>query len=1005
MSDIDLSDHEGGQQGQESETSEEDFVIVERSAEDLTHSVSDIPVSGEISRSVSSASASAVVSVVPQASNFERRDMDGQKDVREGDARGQESLGVGSGVTGGGVGHASSSSDSRVVGVRNVPKHGGTQGSTPCSLDVLYSLWRNPIHQVAPKGVFQWGECGAYVERAFRRLTYGPQYMADPLYVIGYTWTINGTDSTVCDRINVAGSIVEVSEQRKVGAAAPKLSARGSTLLSNALSTPMDASMQLKNLVPTGGSVNLQAMTILLSKYANSIDLMARDEGPLLRGFLLLLEYMPQNMYVYRSNSLLSLRLGGMPTTTKVVRHKADERGELDGTIQIPFNCKDCNIRVIPLVVYMYLVTGQRIEIAEYKDVKLEGANIVAVQSVDLLQDWFTPFLIAHTTTLWWNCSTTYEHTIAHAGRKTGTSLLTARCMRRSSCVYVPGNWQNTIVVVTDIGHTKEPFQTADFGEIKLGEAISEVTKKVFTYLGLTGGAAPNVLDILTCVNKMCRKTALEGDEDVVLSMVQELCFNLKLGGSVMQGVSYSTTGFGRMDVTSNDYKLEGSELFDLADTWDNVIGWLTAFGDWSVSPCGKMQTATFDVTNKKMKDGKEITSKFALYNIREGARGYKVSETSGPMRVMRECGLFHGRAECERDFGTYSDLFNTLQAGASLMAGVAGWVMCEVGFNVMDLNAIYMNSSRCGTINRAHDLVTAVTDGFILRSDHIGRRYTETTNFIKYVQNFLGVKKNKDGILNFDWRLWPSIHVPFWYIVAVTIKFGAWTKLPELTRHAAPLNDIITGTPSPDIDDAIWDRVYKVTAQVGDWRTLPALCAQMTLGGQVAGFERGRPRFYLPTRLNGRPALSMVGVMPFYGIDMSREMQGQVIWALFMIEPMAIPFVALRQEQNEWMALYAIIRDVPLCPFTPEHPITVVMEFPDPPPEWLQKVWSATKSSLVAAIPNLMKGDLIGALGSVGINLVVKGIQSLAERMGEERSFSGAVMDDKGFEHTYVNK
>lgn len=829
---------------------------------------------------------------------------------------------------------------------------------------------------------------------------------------MGYSYTSTGSAPTTNDRIEVAGHVVSVTETLRKGASPPELSARGEILYTNSMSTPLDASMQMRSLIPTGGTVDLQAMMVLVAKYRESIKIMARDEAPLVRAYLMLLEFMPVVPMVKTSNSLLSFRLGSSPGKVESARHQANKRGELEDTIQIPLECKECDVRIIPLDVYIKKISGQAITNAVYKDVRIDGANIVAVQGHDMSQGWFLPFLIAHTTTLWWNCTRTHIVDLNHTGRSSSGSYLKARTLKRSSCVYVPGNYKHILIVVTDWGHTSCDIDIPHMGKVRMGAKIVDFNKKVFSYLGMYEPVAePDINEIVVCLNKMCRKIALPGDEDIVLSMVQELAFNIKLGGSVNATGKSGAHGFGRYDVTAKNFVIDGTELYDLGTTYAAVKPWMEGFSDWSVSPCGKFANSLFQLNHKWKtgtpdKDEKEHDSRFALYKVNTSAPAYAMSETFGPLRVLRECGMFIGRAECERRWDTYTDVYNTLQGGASLLAGVCGWAMCEVGFNVMDLNGLYMSSSRGCVPNHGQDLMSALTVDFISPTEYQPLRYTAQATFRTAVEANLGITTSGSD-KSFDLTMWPSIHVPFWFIHACVSKFGEWREFKPDPRQPLAMFDLTSGgTAAGDLEDMDCDLAFMVDMAMKDWRMLPALCSQRSISQGDAGYATPHPRFYLPRKFNSSPFTGVVGFMPLAALDMTKAaVTAAAPWGYIYTEPQAIPFVRLRQGQNPRLPLYAIIRDLPVCPFGPHFQFNVEMEYPDPPPEWMRKVWSFLKDEGKIAMPSLLRGDIVGALGAVGIDVLVKAIQELSTKMGDDRKFSAGLVDNQKFEHAVVNE
>lgn len=79
---------------------------------------------------------------------------------------------------------------------------------------------------------------------------FSPQFIADPLHVIGYKWKLQDDTVHTVERVSVAGHVVSVTGVMRKGTNPPELSDRGAKLWSNAVLTPVDASMQIRNLIP-----------------------------------------------------------------------------------------------------------------------------------------------------------------------------------------------------------------------------------------------------------------------------------------------------------------------------------------------------------------------------------------------------------------------------------------------------------------------------------------------------------------------------------------------------------------------------------------------------------------------------------------------------------------------------------------------------------------------------------------------------------------------------------
>nr|QRW42127.1 MAG: capsid protein [Aedes aegypti totivirus]QRW42131.1 MAG: capsid protein [Aedes aegypti totivirus] len=864
----------------------------------------------------------------------------------------------------------------------------------------LASIWNRPIPEVAPRGAGHWRSHGAARTYALMRDMLSPQYIADPLYVIGYKWTLADVEHNV-ERIQAAGHIVSVSGTMRAGTNPPELSDRGAKLWSNAVLTPVDASMQIRNLIPTGGSVNLSAMTQLVSKYHGDLHTLARDEAPLLRMLLMFLTFLPAGAPGYASNTIKMLRLGAYQGKCTKTLHPYDQRGVLDNTIQIPANCAECDVRIVPLSTYVNALCAKPNNNDRLTGFNILEAEVVAIESHNLEQNWFMAFLIAHTSTIWWNCAATEEYDFSSDPKSTSESKskFVIKTMTRASCVYVPGEWKKIAIVVVDQDYSMSTrFSVPHLGDaIKFETKIADFTKKVFTYLGLTeNGMAPDPHTMLMAVREMCKRTALSGDMGTVLSMVQELAFAVPLGGAVRTDGVFGASGVGRFDINAADYLLDKTRTTDLAKEWDTMSGWLTGYGDWCATPTGKFVDALFQCDNKWTEATEEKNSRFALYSIVKRVTGYGVTQTSGPMRVLRECGCFRDRVLCEYEWNTYTDLFNALQSGASLMAGVSGWMMCEIGYNIMDLNGLYASSGRGVVDNYSAILLNSITSGFISNTSGRTNRYSLSAGFISAVKAYTGMANDAEV------KMWPTVHVPWWFVHMCVEKFGQWTPLKEKPLRPYSLYDITDRDAAEDIDTMDCALAFKFTSKDADWREFPAACGMRAYNVAAAGWDKAHPQIYLPGRWNGFPKTGRIGWMPYVFLDDMKHNGAPGPWSWVMCEPQALPMPRLRQVHNPDRIIETYIVGLTNIPGASVLNVSVSMDYPDPPPGWMRDVWEYLKSEARVATPHLLRGDVLGAIGSVGIDTVVKAVSALSDKLegSGKRKFVAGLTDGDQLRH-----
>lgn len=951
------------------------------------------------SRTVRSVATGVIITAHDQLEKPKNREQNAKTNKAEGSGRVNTTMSSSGGSDAVSEGGSTPAGSTRHVSDDSHSSDSGYSGSALA----FSSIWNRPIPEVAPKGVGRWTSHGASRIYGFLRDRFSPQFIADPLYVIGYKWSLDGVAQHNVERVEMAGHIVSVSGVMRKGVNPPELSDRGAKLWTNAVLTPVDASMQIRNLIPTGGSVNLGAMTQLVSKYHGDIHTLARDEAPLLRMLLMFLTYLPAGVPGKASNTIKMLRIGAHQGGCKKTLHPYDRRGTLTDTIQIPKGCADCDVRIISLSTYVNALCGKPNTNDRLKGFNILEAEIVAIESHNLEQSWFMAFLIAHTTTLWWNCAATelYDFSFDPRADEATKATFSIETMSRASCVYVPGTWKKIAIVVVDQDFSLlTRFSVPHLGDdLKFDVKIADFTEKAFVYLGLDENTvAPDPHELLIAVREMCKRTALAGDMGTVLSMAQELAFSVPLGGATKTDGTFGATGVGRFNIDSKRYRIDTARTTDLGVEWDTINSWITGYGDWNTTPSGKFMDALFQCDNRYKEGEEEKSSRYALYKIVKRVTGYSVTQTSGPMRVLRECGCFRDRVLCEYDWNTYTDLYNALQSGASLMAGVSGWMMCEIGYNIMDLNGLYASSKRGIMDNFSAVMLNSLTSGFISDTSMRPDRYSKSDKFTKVIKAYLGAVTVGDDYI----KMWPTIHVPWWFVHMCVAKFGQWTPLKERVPKPYPMYDVTNTEAADDVDTMANMLAFKFTSKDADWREFPASCATRAYNTASVGWDRDHPVIYLPGRWNGMPKHGMVGWVPYVFLDDMKHTGIPPAWAWVLVEPLALPMPKLRQVQNPEREITTYVVGQTNIPGASMLNVTVTMDYPDPPPGWMKDVWEYLKSEAKIASPHLLRGDVLGAIGSVGIDTVVKAVSALSDKLegSGKRKFVAGLTDGDQLRH-----
>lgn len=120
------------------------------------------------------------------------------------------------------------------------------------------------------------------------------------------------------------------------------------------------------------------------------------------------------------------------------------------------------------------------------------------------------------------------------------------------------------------------------------------------------------------------------------------------------------------------------------------------------------------------------------------------------------------------------------------------------------------------------------------------------------------------------------------------------------------------------------------------------------------------------------------------------------------MCEPQALPMPRLRQVHNPDRTIETYIVGLTNIPGASVLSVSVNMDYPDPPPGWMRDVWEYLKSEARVATPHLLRGDVLGAIGSVGIDTVVRAVSALSDKLegSGKRKFVAGLTDGDQLRH-----
>lgn len=159
--------------------------------------------------------------------------------------------------------------------------------------------------------------------------------------------------------------------------------------------------------------------------------------------------------------------------------------------------------------------------------------------------------------------------------------------------------------------------------------------------------------------------------------------------------------------------------------------------------------------------------SKPALESFVSGEIQYELSEATDLIRIMPYADIYLDNSACTGAITEPIDILNrSLGFGGLILACTELW-RATSGLTLLDLNRI--SSTWKITDPQMREMLGAVTNGFVITSPNTTTTaWTDTTfKILKVIQDSLGVTDD-------NWKEhWYGGVVPWWYVQAVSTKFG----------------------------------------------------------------------------------------------------------------------------------------------------------------------------------------------------------------------------------------
>lgn len=607
--------------------------------------------------------------------------------------------------------------------------------------------------------------------------------------------------------------------------------------------------------------------------------------------------------------------------------------------------------------------------------VDVSDVVFIPVKSAWRGQAWLVPYILAFTTTSWWNHAITvdvkYSNTVTE---KTAGKTMKARFIPKAATVYVPGSYTNICLVVVD--STRQAFP--DNQDYALCRGISasragnfEFAKQVYAYLGRR-------------TDNAVRGMATSDLTQALNHMIETMCTRAEFRQVHLKCAILSTSrfnGFGCYPNPDTPPKADGEGEADR----DHI------FGPASFNPEKTIRVGTLDIpdlvnltnadrTNRLISlqtrrcdplgyfayglvnTKKDESHKPCLYEYKAGCLQYQVSETSSNLRILRACGIFVQDPESDRHvLQRPVDVFNTTIGYASLMLGLTNWAFMELGVTMFEHNRM-SRRWRC-LADQYLELWPTVSNDFVIRSSEFVERSVDIEKYQKlwgWITNHATKPENVP-------KVWMDTHYswncPWWYVGAIAEKFGH-----KFVIRTEPNGELIA------------DQVYADSNNMLGWLIAPSSSNQYDLSilSSSCQYERrvrrSKPAYFdiLTPSSNGKSeeynflSWDMNSVLDTKKTEFRSKTRTSPPDTAGIVELNVVVFPSARTFKMKTCPRAFVSgdnrvdgKDETTLPF-----ISGGLKWPDPWLDWLLR-------GGIAVLPHLITGNWIGALGS-GLAVVV---------------------------------
>lgn len=365
-----------------------------------------------------------------------------------------DATGGGSGDSGGGGGGPSGNGGDPHPG-RPVGS-GGPRGSPSASTGasaLLAKLFTEPLRDPVPSGT-QFLPCNTEEvtsEREGKGTQYSPVMWADPLIPVNIT--VGSTHSAI-DHFPGVG----VSVNNRLEAQEPMLTEQG-LMLKSIVDTEANPTL-LRSMMPVKGMKDVSALICLMESSRRTGIQAMTDEAPLIRLGLLMHCLAPVEWMAYTTSCVQNMDANGYADVSGATRTWTSAPSNTTST-QIGTDAGASNLYWRTLSQYSRLVSGSAISSDILYDSKQDEVSVEKIKFIPVKmswrgQSWLGPYILAHTTTKWWNHAVSVTIPVKVHDQKTATNKAKVSCIPKAATVYVPGSYQFISLVIVDVVEASE---------------------------------------------------------------------------------------------------------------------------------------------------------------------------------------------------------------------------------------------------------------------------------------------------------------------------------------------------------------------------------------------------------------------------------------------------------------------------------------------------------------------------------------------------------------------